>query len=176
MSGSRCPWAHPLPVAPHSVLWAVHPLMPTVSDPAYRWLFAVPLWSAAGALGCSWAGLWCSCWASASGGRGGLGPALGACELTAEGRMSGAVSVSERCGGWWEAACGATHQACLPLCLSSSFPAAMSPVPEQGSARWLPRRLGGGVTWCLLPALLGSWFVSLLGRRESCLWCEDADF
>lgn len=122
------------------------------------------------------AGPRCFCWASASGGKGGLGLALGACELTAGERTPGMVGVSEHHGGWWEAARGATHQVLLPLHLSSSFPAEMSPVPEQGSACQLPDWSGGTVTRCLLPALLGSWFVSLLGRCELCLWHEDASF
>lgn len=28
----------------------------------------------------------------------------------------------------------------------------------------------------MLPALLGSWFVSRLGRAVSYLWCEDAGY
>lgn len=69
MSRSQHPRTHPLPVAPHLVLQAARPLLPVVSDPAYRWLSAVLLWNTAGALGCSQAGPQCLCWASASGGR-----------------------------------------------------------------------------------------------------------
>lgn len=161
MSRSQCPWAHPLPVAPHSVLQAVQPRLPAVSDPVYQWWFAAPLRSTAEALGCSRAGPWCFCWASASGGRGGLGLAPGACELAAGEGTPGTVSASEHHGGWWEAARGATHRARLPLHLSSGFPAELS---RPGQCSLAAKQVGRHCDIVLAPSSAGVLVCLLAGQ------------
>lgn len=65
-----------------------------------------------GVLGCSGMGLWCFCWASTSGSRGGFAVASGACELTA--------CVLEHHGSWREAAHGARHRPHIPAEMSLS--------------------------------------------------------
>lgn len=101
VSGWQRPWAQPLPVAPRSVLQAVHPLLPTVSDPGYRWL--------TGALQEFWAALGQGHRASAGHQPQEAEEGSGAGELAAGEGTPDAVSTSEHRGAWWGAARGATH-------------------------------------------------------------------
>lgn len=183
VSGSQRPGLIPCgptaPVAPHSVLQAVHSQLPAVSNPAYRWLFAAPLRSAAGALGCSWAGPRCFCWASGSGGRGGLGLAPGACRLATGERTPGTVSASEHHGRRWEGSLWGHTPSSLAPPSQQRFPSGDVPSSRAGQCLSAAKQVGrhcnmvlapssAGVLVCLLagqvrvvPVAQGCWFLTV---------------